>query len=185
MMTPDQSVFNAMFGNPSDSKAHKAILVMIDESSVGQHIYKSFDEAYSFMTNRCNQVLKENGLYTATLDRNHAIIKLGNKTVVQWHIVTLNETGDHISSMLTISTAHIDNDTAKILTSDPDRLASVSVYAKGDCGWFLYISEEDIQPETKCLTDIINYARTVGADVVCLDNDGATISELSTYDWDD
>ncbi len=94
-----------------------------------------------------------------------------------------------IQKILTISTCHIKESTAKALDSE-DTLG-LCVYNKSNYGWFItgiqnidtsypYL-ESELLPND--LAAIINFAKDIGVDVLCLDRDGETLSYLPVYNW--
>ena len=95
-----------------------------------------------------------------------------------------------ITKMLTLSTAHIDRDTAQALDEEPELDAlGLSVYDKSagegeSYGWFIYLPEE-IRPDIpECLRAALERAKELGCGVLCLDHDGPEDPGLETYDWD-
>lgn len=105
-----------------------------------------------------------------------------------------------LSKMLTVSTAHVDLHTAKLLDWEPEmNTLGLSVYSKGapdqNYGWFIYI---DTAAETyikavkannpdKIPTELLNLlllAIDVGAGVLCLDADGPEVPYLPRFEWD-
>ena len=92
--------------------------------------------------------------------------------------------------MLTISTEHIKNSTAKLLDEDPEtNCLGLCVYPKSDFGWYITVddfavkmaSEEEL-PED--LSNLIMFAHDLNCETLCLDCEGETLSYLKTYDWD-
>lgn len=96
-----------------------------------------------------------------------------------------------IQKILTISTAHIKESTAKRLDKDPDdNNLGLCVYNKADFGWFIYLStitSEILEQYKKTLPEdlynCISLAISVGCDILCLDCDGEEVDYLTTYDW--
>ena len=91
-----------------------------------------------------------------------------------------------ISRMLTISTAHITESTAKELENFgppiPDWLCWLSVYTKSDYGWWIFV--DDSEPTTPSdLAACLRLARRHNCEWLCLDCDGEIVDELPTYDW--
>lgn len=90
-----------------------------------------------------------------------------------------------LTKLVTISTAHIKQETSALL--DADALA-LTVYKKGGFGWFVSVTDFEISspdiPDDlrKCL----EYAKRLGCDWLCLDSDGEVISGvdfLDIYEW--
>ena len=96
-----------------------------------------------------------------------------------------------IAKILTISTAHITEETSDALNRDPhENNLGLSVYNKSDYGWFIYISEmekESLQREdTNMPADLkacFELAIKNDCEWLCLDCDGPEYDELPTYDW--
>lgn len=92
--------------------------------------------------------------------------------------------------MLTISTAHIDTETAEKLkhccntSNDSTCDSCIAVYAKGEFGWYIYVNGDYDDLESNCLNNIIDHCRDNNIDIVCLDSDGVKISELPVYEWE-
>ena len=89
-----------------------------------------------------------------------------------------------ICKMLTLSTAHITKRTAERLdeTSNPMNL---SVYAKGEYGWYIYDWDDRDTEIPDDLRDIFRFAQEHDCQVVCLDCDGDESDALPTYEWYD
>lgn len=88
-----------------------------------------------------------------------------------------------ITKVLTISTAHITEETDRKLqdNSELNRM-DLSVYEKGEYGYWIYVdSSRDRIPEDlkKCL----KFAEQNDCQWLCLDCDGEEVPELPTYDW--
>ena len=94
-----------------------------------------------------------------------------------------------ISKMLTISIAHIKEQTLLMLASEPtsNRFPFIVVYPKSGYGYFLYIDRgafEESQKHYEIPADLIAVIDfTIGADcnILCLDCDGEELQELETY----
>lgn len=91
-----------------------------------------------------------------------------------------------ISKMLTISTAHLTEDDAVYLDNacyfeaDDDLI----VYAKGYCGWFVYMPDDLNEYNlSKNLKHIFALAKIFDCVWICFDVDGCVIKELNTYNW--
>lgn len=93
-----------------------------------------------------------------------------------------------ISKVLTISTAHITEETDRKLQDNSElNLMDLSVYEKGEYGYWIYIDPLDILmchaniPED--LLNCIKFARQNDCRWLCLDCDGEVVPELPTYEW--
>ena len=90
-----------------------------------------------------------------------------------------------ITKMLTLSTAHITKDTAKLLEVEPNTdEMQLCVYNKADFGWFIYVNdflEDRGIPDDlyKCL----ELAKENDCNWLCLDCDGDVVDELEVYEW--
>lgn len=92
---------------------------------------------------------------------------------------------DEIHNVLTLSTSHVTETTAKILNSIPcEQWSSVCGGPFGSYGWFMYAPEEDfegtIPPE---LMRVFKYARSVGCKYVLFDRDANTVDQLPAFEW--
>lgn len=89
-----------------------------------------------------------------------------------------------IDKMLTLSTAHISEDTANYLDGNVNDLV---VYPKGKYGWFIYIDVDGIEEALNIippdLAHIINFARKNGFTILCFDRGGECLNELTQYSW--
>lgn len=95
-----------------------------------------------------------------------------------------------IERVLTISTAHISEATAELLSIEPETdMIGISVYCKADYGWFIYIPNGLIEhyngghdvPEDLWRCMCLAYDNS--CNWLCLDCDGDEVEELKTYDW--
>ena len=95
-----------------------------------------------------------------------------------------------ITKMLTLSTAHITQNTCKRLETDPDdNNLGLSVYKKADYGFFIYLPAEDEKlpshynslPED--LYMCLFFAHELGCEILCFDCDGPIEPFLQTYEW--
>ena len=93
-----------------------------------------------------------------------------------------------IQKILTLSTAHITEETAAKLeeaavSDDTINLNGIAVYEKDCYGWFLY----PISPKTETcpedLKTILKYAEKYNCSIICLDRDEPKTEELPAYDW--
>lgn len=92
-----------------------------------------------------------------------------------------------ITKMLTISTAHISENTASILAltadSDTNYFDNLSVYEKNNAGFFIYILSKNYDSNIPSdLKDCIDLAIENNCSILCLDSSGA-ITDLKTYEW--
>ena len=98
-----------------------------------------------------------------------------------------------ITRMLTVSTAHVTQDTFERLALDGVRNEiGLPVYTKtsvGDdenYGLYIHISPDinlEVIPED--LMSVINLALDNGFDMLCLDSDGPQLENLSVFAWDE
>lgn len=93
-----------------------------------------------------------------------------------------------ITKMLTLSTAHITEDTANKLDRDPnDNNLGLCVYPKSDYGWFIYVNVISYKTSNHGLPeDLYNcliFAHELGCDILCFDCDGPIEPFLPTYEW--
>lgn len=96
-----------------------------------------------------------------------------------------DEAAKHMSSLLTVSSAHIKDSTARILKEEVSfGNIGISVYSKDGFGWFIYLEDIDEYYEDvpEDLLAVMKYAKENGADILCLDSDGYRIMELPTYE---
>lgn len=95
-----------------------------------------------------------------------------------------------ITKMLTISTAHINYDTATILdaAATHEQIEAIIVYTKGEYGWIIYIDPEALETTRKNIpVDLlvcIDFALANDCTVLCLDADANEVAELPLYEWD-
>lgn len=92
-----------------------------------------------------------------------------------------------ITKCLTISTAHITEETSKKLQLDPcTNILGLSVYEKGEYGWWIYVGDDlSILPKDLPLDLMacICEAFTNNCQWLCLDCDAEELDELPTYEW--
>lgn len=97
-----------------------------------------------------------------------------------------------ITKMLTLSTAHITEETAKRLEKDPDdNNLGLSVYSKSNFGFFIYFRDIDGNLPKEYTNDdfpedlykCILLAHELGCEILCLDCDGEETELLEKYDW--
>ena len=95
-----------------------------------------------------------------------------------------------IAKIITVSSAHITEDTAQMLDNEPntDKL-NISVYNKADYGWFIYIPEylkERVGQGTDLPEDLQRCLKTAidnNCEWLCIDCDGPEIDGLEKYSW--
>lgn len=98
------------------------------------------------------------------------------------------ENGLEISRMLTLSTAHITQETSDLLGNNGTTdVIPFSIYDKDQFGWYIYISDDDLLGRflaiPKDLQDVIRFAYNHKCEVLCLDCDGPETNELPLYEW--
>ena len=89
-----------------------------------------------------------------------------------------------ITKILTISTAHITKVTAELLD---DGVRDLSVYSKGEYGWFIFVPESDVINSLHImlpdLMRLLQFAKDLGCEWLCLDRDGEVLEYFNTYEW--
>ena len=89
-----------------------------------------------------------------------------------------------ITNMLTLSTAHIKEETAKMLDAGKD---CITVFSKGGYGWFIYVDKEVLEENKNSLPNdllaTIQLADENNCNWLCLDCDGEITEALPTYEW--
>ena len=92
-----------------------------------------------------------------------------------------------ITKMLTLSTAHICEITARRLDNDADdNNLGMCVYNKANFGWFIYLNPRDLDEENSIPKDLfgcLKLAKSLDCDVLCFDCDGPIEPSLPTYEW--
>ena len=93
-----------------------------------------------------------------------------------------------ITKVLTISTAHITEETDRKLQDESEvNNMCISVYDKVEYGYWIYIDPYDrLMCNENIPEDLLNcikLARQNDCRWLCLDCDGEEVSELPTYDW--
>ena len=91
-----------------------------------------------------------------------------------------------ISKMLTISTAHITEETANKLDREiNENIIGLCVYEKTDFGWFIHVPDdlEEVVESLRDLCECLLLAKDLGCEWLCLDCDGEVLSYLDTYEW--
>ena len=90
-----------------------------------------------------------------------------------------------ISKMITLSTAHITEETNQLLSKAADNTItnfSITVYKKDEYGYFIYISDDTTNTLPSDLTDLIIFAKELDCEILCLDRDGEILPFLKKYD---
>lgn len=89
-----------------------------------------------------------------------------------------------IRKILVLSTAHVREETGRMLDNTDHELWPVSGGPYGDVGWFVYAHDEDVDgniPEE--MMAVFEFARANGCDNVLFDCDAEVIDDLSHWDW--
>lgn len=93
--------------------------------------------------------------------------------------------GLEIHSMLTLSTAHVDQKTRNklMLTAKGERVGSIElpVYDRNGHGWFMPVDNRIPKGSTQSLVTCIATALTAGCDWLCINEDGPVIADIPTY----
>lgn len=93
-----------------------------------------------------------------------------------------------ISRMLTVSTAHISEETNCWL-SDCDSFSfpvPIVVYPKEEYGWFIHkikVRSVNLMDIPKDLAALVRMADALECDWLCLDRDGELVDNLPIYKW--
>lgn len=94
-----------------------------------------------------------------------------------------------ISKVLTTSTAHIDKDTALLLTKWGTYGKDESPFSVKSVRYGFYIDIESVEEReldnisSECLKNLIRFTSAMNCDVLCLDSDATPLSFFPTYDW--
>lgn len=93
-----------------------------------------------------------------------------------------------ITKVLTISTAHITEETDRKLQDESEvNNMCISVYDKAEYGYWIYIDPYDrLMRNENIPVDLLNcikLAQQNDCRWLCLDCDGEVVPELPTYDW--
>jgi hypothetical protein len=96
-----------------------------------------------------------------------------------------------IEKMLTVSVAHITQETAKRLDAATNETSGVVeylvAYRKNDYGWFVYADEDYVRQFKRDipadLYALMMLAAKNDCTWLCLDCDGDEVDGLPTYDW--
>lgn len=83
-----------------------------------------------------------------------------------------------ISKIISISTAHITEQTADLLIKGE---LEPAVYPKDKYGWFIFVSNENTVP--KDLKQVMEFAKRHNCVWIDMDCAGAVIPFLPTYEW--
>lgn len=96
-----------------------------------------------------------------------------------------------IQKIITLSTYHITEQTAKALSNEFDNISEINawrfdlpVYQKDEFGWFIYITD-DINTKTMPtdLAKCIEFTKARHCNILCLDGDGSELTCMHKYDW--
>lgn len=94
-----------------------------------------------------------------------------------------------ISKTLTASTAHIDKDTALLLTKWGTYGKDESPFSVKSVRYGFYIDIESVDEQeldnisSECLKNLIRFTSAMDCDVLCLDSDATPLSFFPTYEW--
>lgn len=94
-----------------------------------------------------------------------------------------------IPKVLTTSTAHIDKDTALLLTKWGTYGKDESPFSVKSVRYGFYIDIESVDEweldniSSECLKNLIRFTSAMDCDVLCLDSDATPLSFFPTYDW--
>lgn len=94
-----------------------------------------------------------------------------------------------IDRVLTLSTAHVSPETARMIDESPDtNQLTLPIYKKATFGYFIYLSGSS-ERDIRCLPDdlraCIRLAQANDCSILCLDADAVPLRSLPTYEWDD
>lgn len=90
--------------------------------------------------------------------------------------------GIETRKFLTLSTAHVTNETRLILDESPIKDWPVFGF-QGVYGWVIYAHDEDYLEIPRDLWGVCEYARKNGCDYIMFDADADMIEELPHYEW--
>ena len=88
-----------------------------------------------------------------------------------------------ISKMLTISMAHITEETDNELQHNPDKFEELLYYETGYGYFICAMPHSTLEDIPECLKRCVEFARQNDCEWLCLDWDGEEVPELPTYDW--
>lgn len=90
-----------------------------------------------------------------------------------------------IAKLITISSGHISEKTAKLLNDEPTKHnMDLAVYPKAQFGWFIYIGALDTNAYDHLPEDLkacALFTREHDCEWLCLDSDGEEMKELPMY----
>lgn len=89
-----------------------------------------------------------------------------------------------IEKILTLSTAHIREETSLVLENElKNNALGLIIFKKGEYGWFIFVDDfqDDAIPDD--LAQCMETAKNQGCKWLCLDIDGKTIKKLKLYVW--
>lgn len=166
-------------------KCKAALAVFNAKSGLRQKTFEDFESAQLEMKAEYDEMLAANGLLGGNISDDFASITMNGDIVAQWSVLKIDYAlPGNISTMTTISTAHIDQKTAGKWSMG---YTPCGVYPKSDCGWMIYVPDEkeigDVGVTTKAYDDVTAWARANGIDIVCLDSDADKAEGLPVYDW--
>ena len=92
-----------------------------------------------------------------------------------------------ITKCITVSTAHVSEDTIGKLKQEPvTNKFCLAVYEKGEFGFWIYIPEYIWDMKHSLPEDLYRcmaLAKEHNCEWLCLDRDGEEVAVLPTYDW--
>ena len=88
-----------------------------------------------------------------------------------------------IAHLLTLSTAHISEETAKLWETRGNK--NSDIVAKTECGYFMYAYDDlnDTIGLPKEVVKVCDYAVKEGATYILFDRDGDLVEGLEKFDW--
>ena len=95
-----------------------------------------------------------------------------------------NNRQEQVCNMLTLSTAHISQDTCNHIL--PQLCRTLPVWDKGGHGWFIYARLEQLGLEANIpddLRNVLQYAAKRKCDYIMLDMDWPIAADLASFDW--
>ena len=92
-----------------------------------------------------------------------------------------------IAKMWTLSTGHITKETNKYLRESVNSMEidRPVIYEKGEYGYYIPVIDEfdDESNYPEDMQRIIDVARDLDCDLICLDRDGEIVKWLPVYNW--
>lgn len=92
-----------------------------------------------------------------------------------------------VRTLVVVGTAHVTEQSAKLLDTIPSEKWPCMGGRYGDYGWFLYAHEENPGIGKDAIPDdifaVMTWARQEGFEYALVDRDGDIIDELPVYDW--